>query len=654
MENKIKIIIFSILAIVVGIIVLIVVSNKSVPVTEITLEPKNITIYVGDKTEINTTIFPKNATDKTIIWESSNKNVAVVDDTGTVIGLRKGKASIIVSTIDNSVKESCHVTVKDIEVKEISLSDSSVTLKKGESKQIIATVYPQNAVYDYLLYQSMDKNIVSVSDNGIITANNPGETEIIVSEQISGVEARCKVLVEPEELNKIELDKKTINMNVGEEEMLRTILTPSDVTDVTISWKSSDSNVVAVDMNGKIQAVSKGEAVITATSNNGKKATCVIKKKKKIVSVTSLTLNKKNLTLTVGKSEKLVAVIKPSNATNKKITWSSGNAKVATVDSNGNVKAKSVGTAVILAKTNDGSKGVTCTVKVKKAALPAIVPQSPFVQYESATLRYYIQGYNKNDYYLTYIWMEDPYNQIKKMDPTIATYGKVYTDAEVDSQGLVKTKMNIGDQMAGLVANGFIPASKGAIGYNGGGFFDNSLWPPDDPYYDKRSSSWIVMNNGVLTRNRIAEDSAPIDTIIGITSGGNLKIYGSGARSAAQRQNIANAIKNDKVKNTWAFNPVLVGPEESLWYDTTRAQRNGICQINSNNYVMYTSGNNTTNYIEMSNIFKSIGCKVAFNLDGGGSTSLFYKVGNSTAINKVKCGANPCRPVIEGIYFTEQ
>ena len=108
-------------------------------------------------------------------------------------------------------------------------------------------------------------------------------------------------------------------------------------------------------------AVAEGTATITAKAGE-KTATCTVTVKKKVISVTSITLSKTALTLTEGDTETLTATVKPDNATDKSVTWSSSNPSVATVD-NGKVTAVAEGTATITAKA--GEKTATCTVRVK-------------------------------------------------------------------------------------------------------------------------------------------------------------------------------------------------------------------------------------------------------------------------------------------------
>ena len=105
-----------------------------------------------------------------------------------------------------------------------------------------------------------------------------------------------------------------------------------------MTWTSSSSSIATVDQNGKITAVSEGTATITAKAGD-KTASCTVTVKKNTVAVESVTLDKSSLELTEGETATLTASVKPDNATNKTVTWSSSNQSVATVDQNGTVTA---------------------------------------------------------------------------------------------------------------------------------------------------------------------------------------------------------------------------------------------------------------------------------------------------------------------------
>ena len=170
----------------------------------------------------------------------------------------------------------------------------------------------------------------------------------------------------------VSLDKTNLNLNVGVEATLTPTITPDNATDKSVEWKSDDTGVATVNENGKVTAVGLGTTTITVTTTDGdfKDICTVTVTEPPTVSVTSVTLDKTSLTLDVGGSSTLTATVKPDDATNKAVTWSSSNENVATVN-NGVVTAVGAGTATITAAASDGSgKTATCEVTVNGPVLP--------------------------------------------------------------------------------------------------------------------------------------------------------------------------------------------------------------------------------------------------------------------------------------------
>ena len=170
----------------------------------------------------------------------------------------------------------------------------------------------------------------------------------------------------------VSLDKTNLNLNVGVEATLTPTITPDNATDKSVEWKSDDTGVATVNENGKVTAVGLGTTTITVTTTDGdfKDICTVTVTEPPTVSVTSVTLDKTSLTLDVGGSSTLTATVKPDDATNKAVTWSSSNENVATVN-NGVVTAVGAGTATVTAAASDGSgKTATCEVTVNSPVLP--------------------------------------------------------------------------------------------------------------------------------------------------------------------------------------------------------------------------------------------------------------------------------------------
>lgn len=161
-------------------------------------------------------------------------------------------------------------------------------------------------------------------------------------------------------VSSVSLNKTTLTLTEGESEVLTATVKPDNATDKTVTWSSSDASVAKVE-NGKVTAVKAGSATISAKAGD-KSATCTVTVNKKVVAVTSITLNKTELTLTEGESETLTATVKPDDATDKTVTWTTSDASIATVDANGKVTAVKEGSATVTATAGD--KSATCVITV--------------------------------------------------------------------------------------------------------------------------------------------------------------------------------------------------------------------------------------------------------------------------------------------------
>lgn len=170
------------------------------------------------------------------------------------------------------------------------------------------------------------------------------------------------------EVTSVTLDKTTASVEVGKTTTLTATVAPTDATDKTVTWTSSDTNVATVS-NGVITGVKVGTATITAKAGE-KTATCTVTvapsedktdDENKTVEVTTITLDKTTDTLKVGDTLNLTATVKPDNATDKTVTWKSSDTSIATV-TNGTVKAIKEGTVTITASV--GSKSATCKITI--------------------------------------------------------------------------------------------------------------------------------------------------------------------------------------------------------------------------------------------------------------------------------------------------
>ena len=122
----------------------------------------------------------------------------------------------------------------------------------------------------------------------------------------------------------------TLTLTEGDSQRLQATVSPADATDKTITWSSSNTQVVTV-TDGTVKAIKPGSATISASAG-GKKGTCQITVQAKIVNVSGIALDVTEKQLEEGESFTLKATITPDNASDKTVTWSSQNADIAEVD----------------------------------------------------------------------------------------------------------------------------------------------------------------------------------------------------------------------------------------------------------------------------------------------------------------------------------
>lgn len=330
-----------------------------IDVQSIAISQPSAEMEIGETLTLKATVSPSNASYDGITWTSTNPKVASVTTSGLVTALSEGNTTITVMAGGRTA--SCAITVVKgfVAVTSISLNKTSLEMIEGESETLVATVFPENATDKTVIWTSSNESVVIVKD-GTVTAVKEGEGTI--SAKVSDKTAKCTIVVLKKTIavESIELDKTILSLVEGDTKTLVATVKPENATDKTITWSSSNNSVATVNSKGEVTALSGGSSIITASAG-GVSAECAVTV---VVPVSSVTLNKSELTLAIGSNETLVATVNPDNATDKTLVWSSSNTDVAIVDQNGRVSALNKGTAVITVKTNDGFKTATCLITV--------------------------------------------------------------------------------------------------------------------------------------------------------------------------------------------------------------------------------------------------------------------------------------------------
>lgn len=345
------------------------VTVSAISVTGVTVDKTTAEISVGGTVVVTATVAPENASDKTVIWSTSDDKVATVAN-GIVSGVSAGTVTITATTKDGAKTATCEVTVKanTIAVTGVTLSPAgSKTVAMNETLSFTATVAPSTATVKDVTWSSSDETVATVA-NGVVTLKQPGKTTITVTTVDGEFTATCEVTVTDILTTNIIIDN-ALSLTVGESSTIALTVLPAGAS-TTVEWSSDKPAVATVDNTGKVTAVSAGTANITATSTDGTDITsekCVVTVSN--IAVTAVALNNSSAIVRLGGSAALTATVSPANATVQEVVWTSSKTDVATVK-DGVVTAVSAGsTTITAASAEDAYIKATCSINVVDDAL---------------------------------------------------------------------------------------------------------------------------------------------------------------------------------------------------------------------------------------------------------------------------------------------
>ena len=360
-------------------------------VTELKLDKAEVHMSPGQVWQLNATVKPEGAS---ISWSSNKTDVATVDREGTVTAVALGEAVITASAGEKSAQ--CLVKVeKEVAIEGISLNKSSLTLKEGETFQLVATLIPENATPKTIEWISSIPSVATVDEKGLVTAvRNGGPTEIwaVIGRGSSHeINAKCEVTVtgDAPSVESITVTPATVNIKATEEAILTATVTPAG-TGAEIKWVSDNTSIAKVekisDTQAKVTGVGEGTVKVIASVGSvfGYSEVTV---EKKGSGGGEISLNKTELQLGFYETFQLVATLRPEDAS-AQISWTSSNEDVVLV-SNGSTPAgdgsiKPAGT--VIAKNKEGQSIVTATVGSLSASCTVTVTSGSIVPVQSISL----------------------------------------------------------------------------------------------------------------------------------------------------------------------------------------------------------------------------------------------------------------------------
>lgn len=320
-------------------------------VNRVCFQVENQTLAIGETLQLVAQVYPENATDKSVIWQSDNPEVLSVSDTGLLTALKDGTAKITLSAVrGNCYDYTVEFTVKPILVQRVNISfEGSSTLALGEVKQLTATIWPEDASYKDIKWQTMHPNILTVSETGLITAVGPGECTInaISHNGVRGSKS-FNVTSSPASVEKVLIDAQSpMEMFINETKTFEVRTTPMAVAPSTLTWYSSRPNVASF-TDGVLTAHKTGTTTISVTSGNGVISNLITIEVKDIP-IEGITILAPQNNIPVGEYMSLEAVVIPAEASYQTLSWESSNPQIIDVDKDGRIHAKDEGTVTVTA-----------------------------------------------------------------------------------------------------------------------------------------------------------------------------------------------------------------------------------------------------------------------------------------------------------------
>lgn len=193
-----------------------------VKVQKVTLDKTSVSLQEGASTTLNAKLTPKNTTQKTLQWSTSNKTIATVSSKGVVRAVKKGTATITVKVKGTTKKATCKVTVKakpqadiNIKVTNLSFTESKKKLAQGDIYQTKLNIEPSNATHKVVTYTSSNATVATVDANGKVTAKAVGDATITATAKDgSGKKATLNLHVEFAEVRYVLTYNKNFDMSV--------------------------------------------------------------------------------------------------------------------------------------------------------------------------------------------------------------------------------------------------------------------------------------------------------------------------------------------------------------------------------------------------------------------------------------------------------
>ena len=397
----------------------------NIAVSGVSISPASIALTTGATHQLSKGINPTNATNQNVTWSSSNENIATVSSTGLVTAKAAGTSVITVKTTDGAKTASATVTVNNatVSVNSVIVAPTAITVPVNGSSQLSKTISPSNASNQDVTWASANTSVASVASTGIVTGKSAGSTVVTCTSKDGNKIASATVTVS-NNLSVVQVDNAvrgtgTNQFNFSGTGWVHGVSTGDPYLNNTLSYSNVVNNSASVSfMGSKVElysAKASHHGIVAVSIDNGPETNVdlysatrqnfalvfasgnlsqgphtikmrVTGSKNPVAtgtyaildyvaihtggstSITGVAVAPATLNLAVNGTAQLTKTISPSSASNQSVTWTSSNASVATVSTDGLVTAKGSGSAIITVRTVDGGKTSTSSVTVNAPA----------------------------------------------------------------------------------------------------------------------------------------------------------------------------------------------------------------------------------------------------------------------------------------------
>lgn len=351
------------------------VSISSVTVGDEKFKGDSVSMSLGALGKINGKVIPESATNRALEYSTSDENIVKVYPDGRIFAASAGVATVTVSSKENSdYSHSVTITVEKIPLESISLENVDTELFVGEKTRLDVEFYPANSSEKNILWQSSNPDVLSVDENGIVSAISEGEAELTATaETDTEVCASIKITVKPEKeapaipLESIKLTAEDSDGYVNGKMKLDAELYPEGASGKLL-WYSSDDSVATVSQKGVVRFHKSGTVTITVKCGEEICDSIVISVKEVVSKVMHIKLegvesSEDSNRIKQGSAGKIIITL-DKDATIRDVSFSSSDESIIKISPDGSIEALRGGTAWITASTTDGETTQSTSIKI--------------------------------------------------------------------------------------------------------------------------------------------------------------------------------------------------------------------------------------------------------------------------------------------------